>query len=229
VGILIDKERFFAARRNTFGPLSAEVAEASGCLVNLEFQVDAMRDEPLVDDVRWFAYMLATQQIETCRPVRLPGGKKAWIPTFGPGSEVGSDDYFLKMYDPRSGILRRRAMARKNGNTFPGSGKMYRGRGRVMLTWLNNYRHLSNRLNEVYGMNVDLVANPELANDQLISYRIMVLGMVEGAFTSRRLSDYINGPKCDYINARRIINGTDRDDEIANLARRWEGVIRASL
>jgi hypothetical protein len=43
-------------------------------------------------------------------------------------------------------------------------------------------------------------------------------GMTKGIFTGKKLSDYIADGRRDYVNARRIINGTDRAKEIAAIA-----------
>lgn len=43
-------------------------------------------------------------------------------------------------------------------------------------------------------------------------------GMIDGMFTGKKLADYIVGKKCDFVNARRIINGLDRAHEIAGYA-----------
>lgn len=92
-------------------------------------------------------------------------------------------------------------------------GRVYYGRGYVQLTWLANYKTMSKQLG------VDLVKNPSLACDPDIAAQIMVRGMVRGLFTGKKLSDYISSLKCDYANARRIINGTDKADLIAGYAR----------
>ena len=45
--------------------------------------------------------------------------------------------------------------------------------------------------------------------------------MVLGMFTGKKLSDYIGPGKCDYVAARRIINGTDRAKLVAHYARAY--------
>ena len=46
--------------------------------------------------------------------------------------------------------------------------------------------------------------------------------MHKGLFTGKKLSDYINATKTDYLNARRIINGVDRADDIKGYAEKLE-------
>lgn len=91
----------------------------------------------------------------------------------------------------------------------------YYGRGYVQLTHKYNYA----RMGEILG--VDLVNNPDLALKPDISYRILVEGMMRGSFTGARLSKYVNDNKADFYNARRVINGTDKAEHIANLANKW--------
>jgi hypothetical protein len=42
--------------------------------------------------------------------------------------------------------------------------------------------------------------------------------MKKGVFTGKKLSDYINATSKNYFSARRIINGTDRAQDVANYA-----------
>lgn len=94
------------------------------------------------------------------------------------------------------------------------------GRGFVQLTWEANYRKAGQKIG------VDLIANPALALDPDHAAEILVLGSKEGWFTGKGLSRYI-GEKVDYVNARRIINGTDKAKEIAAIAGEYEATIRA--
>jgi hypothetical protein len=43
--------------------------------------------------------------------------------------------------------------------------------------------------------------------------------MMEGSFTRKPLSRYINAEKQDYFNARRVVNGVDRAGRIGDAAR----------
>lgn len=92
----------------------------------------------------------------------------------------------------------------------------YVGMGYVQLTWLENYKKASQKLG------VDFVANPKLLLEPKYAAPILVLGMKEGWFTGKKLSDYISLYKSDFVNARRIVNGTDKAQEIAAIARDYD-------
>lgn len=95
------------------------------------------------------------------------------------------------------------------------------GRGFVQLTWEDNYKRAGKELG------VDLTTDPDRVMDPVISAKIIVLGMMEGWFTNRKLSDYITVNKSDYVNARRIVNGTDKAQDIANLAIQYEADLKS--
>jgi hypothetical protein len=46
--------------------------------------------------------------------------------------------------------------------------------------------------------------------------------MKNGVFTSKKLDHYINSQKVDFLNARRVINGTDKMNLIASYAKQWQ-------
>lgn len=93
--------------------------------------------------------------------------------------------------------------------------KPFYGRGFVQLTWDYNYRKYS----DIVGLN--LIENPDLAMRPDVSLFILVDGMKRGVFTSKKLSDYFTSSCCDWVSARRIINGTVRAEEVAGLAKAW--------
>jgi len=92
----------------------------------------------------------------------------------------------------------------------------YYGRGYVQVTWKTNYQKYA----EVLG--IDLVNNPDLALDSYNSLLILVHGFRTGAFTGKKITNYINENKIDYVNARRCINALDKAHEIAAIAREYE-------
>lgn len=91
----------------------------------------------------------------------------------------------------------------------------YYGRGYVQLTWKNNYSKYS----QILG--VDLANNPDKAMVNNIALFILVHGFKTGAFTGRKITDYINSGATDFVKARRCINGTDKAYEIAELANKY--------
>ena len=105
------------------------------------------------------------------------------------------------------------AWRKKNLRYYP-----HYGRGYVQLTWPFNYERADREL----GLNGALVANLDLAMQPDIAAKIMIYGMREGWFTTKKLSDYIKNGKADYVGARRIINGTDDARLIAGYAEKFE-------
>lgn len=97
------------------------------------------------------------------------------------------------------------------------------GRGYVQITWRKNYEKLGKAIG------VNLAENPELALEKETAYQILVVGMLRGLFTGKKLSDFINKNECDYVGARRIVNGTDKAALIASYAQTFERILRASI
>ena len=161
--------------------------------------------DPDIRDIRWAAYMLATVKHECAN-------------TWAPIVERGSVAYCSK-YDADTPI------GMRLGNTVPGDGYRYRGRGYVQITGRANYE----RLGRALGLGTALLDDPDRALDPDIAYRIMSLGMRKGSFTGRRLDQFINEQICDYRNARRIINGVDCAEAIAGYAVTLERVLRQGL
>jgi hypothetical protein len=54
-------------------------------------------------------------------------------------------------------------------------------------------------------------------------------GMDSGIYTGRRLGDYIGHGRIDYVNARRIINGIDRAEDIAKIAGSYRKALLLSI
>jgi hypothetical protein len=55
-----------------------------------------------------------------------------------------------------------------------------------------------------------------------ISLFIIIDGMKNGVFTTLPIGKYINNQKVDFLNARRVINGTDKMNLIAGYAKQWQ-------
>jgi len=74
-----------------------------------------------------------------------------------------------------------------------------------------------------------LLEHPELALDTEISAKILVVGMTKGLFTGKKLADYFNSEKEDWINARRIVNGLDCANKIAGYSKQFLQCINGCL
>jgi putative chitinase len=102
------------------------------------------------------------------------------------------------------------------------TGQKYYGRGYVQLTWRKNYQTFADLLS------IDLVNKPKLALDPNVAWQITSIGMRKGLFTGKKLSDFINDKKTDYLGARKIINGTDKAQLIAGYAEQFEEILSSS-
>jgi predicted chitinase len=91
----------------------------------------------------------------------------------------------------------------------------YYGRGFVQLTLEENYRQYS----QIVGL--DLVGNPDKALEPEIALFILVHGFRTGAFTGKKITNYINEDGYNFVQARRCINGLDKAEEIAALAKNY--------
>lgn len=146
------------------------------------------------------AYELATDYHETAH-------------TMQPVNELGGAAYYLRLYDVNG---QRPTLAKQMGNTAPGDGVKFHGRGLVQLTWKTNYATAGKALG------IDLVGHPELALDMVNAASILVRGMEEGWFSGKKLGDYLpesgSGTLAQFVKARPIVNGTDKADLIAGYA-----------
>lgn len=146
-----------------------------------------------VVDLAQIAYILATSQHES--------GQGRWMEEWDTGDA----------YDGRIDL----------GNTRPGDGSLYKGRGYVQITGRGNYVYWSDRLG------IDLVTHPELAAQPDIAAQIIVLGMRDGTFTGYRLAEFVEGERIDFRRARQVVNGLDRADDISAIAQRYFTLLRS--
>jgi len=112
---------------------------------------------------------------------------------------------------------------KKYGVPDPTTGQIYYGRGYVQLTWPGNYKTIGKILG------IDLYHHPDAAMNPETAYKIMSYGMRNGSFTGAALKQHINDQKCDYSNARRIINGTDCAEKIAEYAVKFENILKETI
>lgn len=184
--------KFFDHARNGILAPTLSEDEVSGCIAILE----AMQGLPKA----WVAYALATSFHETAHSLQ-------------PIKEFGGNSYFFRRYDIQGQNPR---LARQLGNTQPGDGVKYAGRGYVQLTGRANYQRASIKLG------VDLVNDPDLAMNADVAALILRYGMREGWFTGKSFQSYLPAAglatAVQFQAARRIINGTDKAALIANYA-----------
>jgi len=74
-------------------------------------------------------------------------------------------------------------------------------------------------------LGVDLVGKPNLALQAAIAIRILFGGMEIGTFTGKKFADYFSGARADWVNARRIVNGTDKASLIASYGQKYYAAI----
>lgn len=129
---------------------------------------------------------------------------------FVPKRELGGATYFIRKY------WNNQKVAKWLGNDNSSEAVKYCGRGLVQITGETNY--------ERFG----IASNPEMALETGTSIRIIFEGMIKGIFTGKKLSDYNKSIGYDFVNARRIINGVDRANDIAKYANYFLSILKKS-
>lgn len=217
----MNRTTFFASiRKNPFGGslTSAQVTGIEALLAECEKQG--------VTDKRQIAYILATPMIETggsFLPIKesLNYSAEALFKKFPnrissvDAATYGRTSLHHANQEMIGNIIYGGEWGKKNlGNTQPGDGFKYRGRNFPQLT--------GRRLYEIFGY----ADNPDAVNTVPVGAAIMVKAMKEGTFTGKKLSDYFNASTEDWVNARRIVNGTDRAADIAKHAKTFYEALR---
>jgi putative chitinase len=196
----MNKAFFDKLRSGIMGP-TLDDDEVTGTTAILE----AMAGLPIA----WVAYALATAYHETAH-------------TMQPIKEFGGDKYFFRRYDIQGQNPR---LAKQLGNTLPGDGAKYAGRGYVQLTGRANYKRAGDKLN------VDLINGPDLAMSKDIAALILRHGMRDGWFTGKSFQSYLPASfpasAAHFQAARRIINGTDKAAAIAGYAIAFQDALKA--
>ena len=106
------------------------------------------------------------------------------VASFEPINEFGGDEYFRKHYEGRSDL----------GNTKPGDGARFHGRGFIQLTGRSNYRSYGQKLGLPLENQPELALEPEVAARLLASY-----------FADRKIADAARSG--DWQLVRRKVNG----------------------
>lgn len=119
-------------------------------------------------------------------------------------------------------------IGRPYGEPDPRTSQIYYGRSYPQLTWYDNYKKASDNLfdKNLHQGGVDFLNHPDLILEPYYGTQVTLFGMLGGWFTGKALEDYwLNNGQYDYVNARRIINGTDKAHTIAGYAREAESAI----
>ncbi len=133
------------------GLTTAQIARAVGAppsdiAANWPVIQQALREAGMTDTRSQIA-AVATVVVEVGRGMR-------------PISEYGSAAYFTRLYEGRADL----------GNTHPGDGARYHGRGYLQLTGRANYRAYGERLHLPLEENPDLALRPDVAARVLAAY-----------------------------------------------------------
>ena len=192
----------FAIIRLNFGSLSQDAVD------NINLIVETCEKYGL--SYPQTSYILATTAWETARTFKP-------IDEYGKGKNRKYGTWYTNSNCVKYGI------AGSGGSTYLYSDypHLYYGRGFVQLTHWVNYKFAGEQLG------IDLINNPDLALQPKYAAEILVNGSINGWFTSKTLKDYINGNKKDYYNARRVINGLDKAQQIADIAVVFEKALRS--
>lgn len=146
-----------------------------------------------LDNTHWLAYILATVFHETDKTMQP-------IEEYGKGKG--------RAYSKQ---------IRYNGKQYSTPNHIFYGRGLTQNTWIDIYEKLTKAAKR-NGHDWDFVNNPELLLKMEPSVWVTFYAMIFGIYTGKSLADYFYGSVADWINARRIINGTDRAKDIAEIA-----------
>lgn len=154
----------------------------SGNIVkNLPFVFDGLRAKDL-DDRQMLLMALGTIRAETAGFVPIPEGKSKYNTAPG-GVPFG-------LYDPPTQI------AKNLGNTQPGDGARFKGRGFVQLTGRDNYGRVGKQTG------VDLLGNPDLGCDGATAGLILAQFLKNN---EQKIRDALS--RNDLKTARRLVNG----------------------
>lgn len=200
---MIDRKTFFGHWRESFGPLN------QGRVDTLNLFLDYWEGRGLAD-LRWLAYAMATAHGEV-----------------GAGLQPVREGFAESESAARRHVARLKVDGRIKVNyalPHKTTGKSYYGRGYVQLTHHSNYEAMGQLLG------LDLVNNPDLALKPDVAVKILFTGMERGTFTGARFATYFpHGEKAGWLNARRIINGTDKAQKFATLGETYYNALLAAV
>lgn len=94
--------------------------------------------------------------------------------------------------------------------------------------WIGQITGYHNAKKWAAGLSVDLIGNPSLLDDPHLAVKGLVLPMLEGWATGKPLHQYVKGNFRDYIEARRVWNGTFEATKYAEYAEAFEAALDAA-
>ena len=126
----------------------------------------------------------------------------------GLGSNASGVEIFNSVYANRNG----------NGDYASGDGNNFRGRGLIQITGRDNYQAVQDKLAEA-GITVDLIANPDLVNDDRYALPAALAMMDELGINASTAKD---------LSAKTLNNAINSRANRATAEERWENVIAAA-
>lgn len=215
-----DRKQFFTGFRSLHKGLTTKLFTQAH-VEALNFLLTQIEQDDIWQSLEHIGYALATVTVETAY-------------TYSPIDEYGGAVYFERRYGWQTRV------GQRLGNDAAGEGAKYHGRGDVQLTGETNYERLELDLRKHYpaliaafeertGQTFDLTDNPNQAKDAAIAYAIMAFGMYHGRFTGKSFDTYTRNGFFNAVSARGIINGNDRAQEIAGIAKSITNILKASL
>lgn len=186
---MINRKKLFDGFRNS-SLFKGKLTQIQVDTINLFFDLFEER-KTLINQQ---AYILATVHPETWY---------TWKPIEEKGRGVGK----------RYGMRIKYSGVRYNDTTA-----IFYGRGYTQATWYEVYQKLT-VLAIAQGKDWNFLQKPDLLLIPKISAWATLEGMELGLYTGYKLSRSVNRFRSDFYNARRVINGLDRAEEIAEYAK----------
>lgn len=197
------KDFFDAVRRSLFrGRLNQHQVDGMNKIVEYGLEHGYSRTH--------LAYILATAYHETAQ----------WMQPIREGARRFGPDYSNERAIRAVTAIYNKGIIRTNYALPRGKyGHSYYGRGLIQITWLSNYK----RLSEVVG--VDLVKNPDAALSWCIALPLLFIGMRDGLYTGKKLPVGKTNPRFPR-SLRAIVNGDVRKNG-AKISRQAEHFYQA--
>jgi putative chitinase len=192
-----DRKHFFDTVRKDLFNGTLTQSQVDGMNYLLEVWEQHFEANNPNDGTMWLAYALATFYHETAYTMQP-------IEEYGKGSG--------KTY----------------GKPVGPYGQCYYGRGHVQLTWEENYKNGQKFLKDRYNVHANIHPEAHLMLHSQTSALVSYDGMVYGWFTGVGLPKYLSKSKNieDPVNARRIVNGTDKASTIAGYYWKFKAALK---